>query len=341
MEIQEAIIHRLIKEPQQTGDADVDYREERLPINEVLINLTQEVVKVYNRNTNGYGTFHQDENLYRFPKLAGEYIAGEYDFVDFSKSTADLITQQMKSSTFASGGYLLIIRLTAGKKDWLIAALLKLKPGTAIEEDTKALIESLGLDVDHLHEAARVDIKKWQEGDHPYLSFVKKRSGKDDITLYFRNALGCSDYTDSKHHTSQVMKAIDDYMEAQNWSRDKKFQIRQQIHQYFKLKTENKEPAILKSIAQTVDEQNPEKFEQHLVDGDYGVNSEFDPHPRTYRRYKRVAGKLGNISISFDVSDVIDGNINYDENSGNIIIPGNTESTLVKEIREYQNDDPD
>lgn len=341
MEIKEAIIHELIKEARQTEHAAVDPREERLPINDVLVKLTQEVIRIYNRQSNGYGTFHTDENLYRFPKLASQYIADEHDFVEFSKTTANLISEQMKRSTFASGGYLLIIRLNIADKDWLIAAILKLKPGTAIEEDTKELIESLGLDVEHLHEAARIDINKWKENSHPYLSFVKKRSGKDDVTLYFRNALGCSDYTDSKYHTTQVMKAIDDYMEAKDWSKDKIIKTRQEIHRYFKLKTENKEPAILRSIAQTVDEKAPEVFEKYLVDGDYGVNGNFEPHPKTYRRYKRVAGKLGNISISFDVSDVIDGKINYDKNSGNIIIPGGVESKLVKEIREYQNDDPD
>ena len=341
MEIQEAIIHRLIKEPRQTGDADVDYREERLPINEVLINLTQEVVKVYNRNSNGYGTFHQDENLYRFPKLASEYVSNELDFVAFSKTTADLITEQMKSSTFASGGYLLIIRLTIAERDWLIAALLKLKPGTAIEEDTKELIESLGLDVDHLHEAARVDINKWQENDHPYLSFVKKSSGSNDVTLYFRNALGCSDYTDSKHHTKQVMQAIDDYMENHNWDKDKRIYVRQKIHEYFKLKTENKEPANLTSVSSIVDDQNPENFKAHVKDNEYGVNETFEPHPKTYRRYHRIAGKLGNISLSFNVSDVTDGKINYDEDSGNIIIPGGIDSKIVQDIREYQNDDSD
>lgn len=341
MEIQEAIIHRLIKEAKQTGDARVDYREERLPINDVLSNLAQDVIKIYNRNSNGYGTFHQDENLYSFPKLAGQYVAGEHDFVAFSKTTADLISNQMKTSAFASGGYLLIIRLTIGERDWLIAAILKLKPGTAIEEDTKELIESLGLDVDHLHEAARVDVNKWQENNHPYLSFVKKRSGNDDVTLYFRNALGCSDYTDAKYHTKQVMQAIDDYMEAQNWGKDKKIQVRQKVHEYFKLKTENKEPANLTSVSSTVDDQNPENFKNYVNDEEYGVNETFEPHPKTYRRYHRVAGKLGNISLSFNVSDVIDGKINYDEQSGNIIIPGGTDSKIVKDIREYQNDDTD
>ncbi|WP_417500761.1 nucleoid-associated protein [Marinobacter sp.] len=341
MEIQEAIIHRLIKEARQTGDADVDYRQDRLPINDVLIKLAQEVIKVYHRNANGYGTFHEDENLYRFPKLASEYLTGECDFVDFSKTTADLITNQMKSSTFASGGYLLIIRLTIGERDLLIAALLKLKPGTAIEEDTKNLIESLGLDVDHLHEAARIDINKWQEDSHPYLSFVKKSSGNSDVTLYFRNALGCSDYTDSKHHTQQVMQAIDDYMENQDWDKDKKIHIRQKVHEYFKLKTENKEPANLTSVSSIIDDQNPDNFKNHVQDGEYGVNETFEPHPKTYRRYHRIAGKLGNISLSFNVSDVTDGKINYDEESGNIIISGGTESKIVQDIREYQNDDPD
>lgn len=341
MEVKDAILHRLVKEPRQTGEIDVDYRDEHLPVDDILIKLTQEIVKIFNRVSNGYGRFHPDENIYTFPKLTKDYVVEEKDFVAFSKTTADLIAEKMKSSAFATSGYLFIIRFSAGDKDWLIAAMLKLRPGTAVKEDTKELMQSLALDVEHLHEAARVDINKWLADDQPYLSFVKKTSGKDDVTLYFRNALGCTEYTDSKHHTSQAISAIDDYLDSKDWPQDKKIKVRQRVYDYFKLKTEAKEPANLTSLSSLVNDQEPDDFKTHVKEGEYGVNETFDPHPRTYKRYKRVTGKLGTISLGFDIADVTNGRITYDQLTGNIIISGAKESPVAKAIRDNQNDDSD
>lgn len=51
--------------------------------------------------------------------------------------------------------------------------MLKLKAGTGVDKN-KLLIDASALDIDHLHEAARIDIQKWIDNVQPYLSFVKK-----------------------------------------------------------------------------------------------------------------------------------------------------------------------
>lgn len=341
MEVKEAILHRPIKEPKQAKHAEVDYREERLEINDILINLTKEVVKIYSRVSNGYGTFDTDDNLHPFPPLALKYLGDEEDFVPFSKKTAALIADKMKTEAFASGGYLLLVRYEAGNSDWIIAAMLKLKPGTAVNEDTKELLENLRLDVDHLHEAARINIHKWIENEQPYLSFVKKRAGKEDITRYFRSALGCTDYTHSKHHTEQAMDAIKKFMLEKEWDPKKKNKIKQKVYDYFTEKNKNDEPVNLISLSGLIDDQNPEEFTAFVKENDYSINETFDPHPRTYRSFKRITGKIGSINLSLDVADIVSGKVKYEEQTGNIVITKTEDTQLAESIREHQDADTD
>jgi nucleoid-associated protein len=341
MEVKEAILHRLIKEPKQAKHAEVDHRKNRLPINDVLTNLTKDVVKVYSRASNGYGTFDTDATVHPFPPLALKYLNGHEDFVPFSKITANLIAEKMKHEAFASGGYLLVVRFKSGNSDWLIAAMLKLKPGTAVNEDTKELLENLRLDVDHLHEAARINIPKWAANEEPYLSFVKKRAGKEDITRYFRAALGCTDYTHSKHHTEQAMDAIKTFMVHKEWDTKKKNEMKQRVHEYFSDKTKNGEPVNLISLSVFIDDQNPNEFLEFTKDNDYSINETFDAHPRTYRTFKRISGKLGGITLSLDVADIVNGKVRYEEETGNIIITKTENTSIAEEIREHQDEDTD
>lgn len=341
MEVKEAILHRLIKEKGQTEIATVDPRSERLPVNDVLVKLTGDLIKIYNRTSNGIGTFHSDEQLHRFPKLARDYVADRLDFVDFSVTTANLIVERMKSAVFASGGYLLLVRYSIGEHDQLIAAMLKLRPGTGVDEKTKELIESVALDVEHVHEAARINIPRWLADEQPYLSFVKKKAGKDDVTRYFRTALGCTDYTDSKYHTKKAMEAIDSYMDAMGWDTDKKISVKSEVYRYLSLKNENKEHVNLKSLSSIVHDQEPEGFEEYVKENDYNISDNFEPHPSTYKRYKRLSGKIGTINLTLDVDDVIQGRIRYDEGLKSIIISGPENSKIVEDIREYQDGNSD
>ena len=341
MEITEAIIHRLIKDPNQSKHAEVDPRNDRLAVNDVLIKLTQEVIKIYNRVSNGHGTFDPDHDVYRFPSLAKDYVDEELDFVPFSKSTASLIADKMKTEPFASGGYLLMVRYKHGDFDGLIIAMLKLKPGTAINEKTKELLENLALDVDHLHEAARVSIPKWYSGEEPYLSFVKKRAGKDDITRYFRTALGCTNYTSAKHHTEQAIQAIKDYMDSQDWDTKTKNKVKSKVHEYLSEKSKNKEPVNLTHLSGVVHDSEPENFKEFVKDNEYPINEVFDPDPKTFKKFKRIQGKVGTINISFDVDDVVDGRVKFDPATGKIIISTVKDSQIAKDISEHQNDNPD
>jgi nucleoid-associated protein len=96
----------------------------------------------------------------------------------------------MANANFANGGYdrtklnryALFLRYTNVAADWLLLVMLKLKAGTGIHPATLTLNQTLSFDIDHLHEAARIDLAKWQANTQPYLSFIKKRTTSEDVT---------------------------------------------------------------------------------------------------------------------------------------------------------------
>ncbi len=223
MQIQEAILHRICKAKNTTGvgSATTQKRTARLPGDKRLERTVEDILKIYNKSTSGYGTFDANETVYRFPVLLRDYTVGSADFIAFTRDATDLIAAKMGDESFSTGGYALFLRYTSQGQDWMLVAMLKLKPGTGVNELTLELSDTLSFDIDHLHEAARVDLGKWQADTQPYLSFIKRRQSGTEVSRYFREALGCTEYTDEKHHTGQMLEAFEAYARANAWTYDK------------------------------------------------------------------------------------------------------------------------
>lgn len=161
MNVVEAVVHRL--EKQAGGEVSLFPRDTLLPNDARTANLASAVLDIYGKVTNrGYGSFDADTTVYPFSALLHEYLNGERAFLDLSTTTLNLLAAEMQDVNFATGGYALFIRFTNQNRDWLLVVMLKIKAGTSIDPDTLNLSESLTLDVDHLHEAARVDLSAWQ-----------------------------------------------------------------------------------------------------------------------------------------------------------------------------------
>lgn len=62
----------------------------------------------------------------------------------------------MGEEAFATGGYPLFLHYDNQGQEWLLVAMLKLKPGTGVNDQTLELSDTLSFDIDHLHEAARI-----------------------------------------------------------------------------------------------------------------------------------------------------------------------------------------
>lgn len=342
MQIQEAILHRIIKQRNTTGagSATTQKRTARLPVDDRLTRTVEEILKIYNKATSGYGTFDDNETVYRFPVLLRGYVAEGEDFIGFTSEATDLIAAKMGDEAFSTGGYALFLRYTNQGQDWMLVAMLKLKPGTGVNEQTLELSDTLSFDIDHLHEAARVHLDKWNAGTQPYLSFIKKRQGGADVSRYFRGALGCTEYTDSKHHTEKMREAFDAYVVANAWTSEQKRAARQKIFDYCEAKDKAGEPVNLTALSALIDDQNPGAFSDYVRDNEYEVGETFSPHNGTYKRLKRISRTFGSVKVGFDVDDLENGGVDFDPDNDYLIIK-NLPQDLIDEIKKHKASDDD
>ncbi len=340
MNIQEAILHRISKEKNTTGAgaATTQKRTASLPTDERLGRMVEDILKIYGKSTSGYGTFDANETVYRFPVLLRGNVTAGTDFIVFTGEATDLIAAKMGDEAFSTGGYALFLRYTNQGQDWMLVAMLKLKSGTGVNEQTLELSDSLSFDIDHLHEAARVDLGKWQAGAQPYLSFIKKRQGGAEVSRYFREALGCTEYTDSKHHTGQMRDAFDAYSVENSWTQEQKQAARQRIYEYCDAKEKAGESVNLTALSALVDDQNPGAFSDYVRDNDYEVSETFKPHKATYTRFKRISRTFGSVRVSFDVQDLLNGGVDFDEGNECLVI-NNLPQELIDEIKKHKASD--
>jgi nucleoid-associated protein len=330
MKIVEAILHRIKKDRNTSGKnaAQVDPRSETLAVDKKLERTAYDLISAYTKSTSGYGIFDSDETVYRFPELLRNYVVQGDEFVQFTQEATKLIAVKMRDVSFSTGGYALFLRYSNQGRDWLLIAMLKLKIGTGVDEKTMELSDALTFDIDHLHEAARVDLGKWQNDTAPYLSFVKKRQGNQDISHYFREAIGCTEYTDAKYNTDQMRKAFSAFVQQNNWTPDQKQKGQQAIFEHCEAKRKENEDVNLKTLSALVDNQNP----------DDEIDDTFQPHKKTYNSFRRIYRKFGTVSLGFDVQDLMDGKVDYNEDNKCLTIT-NLPDELINEIKKYKQED--
>jgi nucleoid-associated protein len=338
VEINEAIIHRISKESGQTAKVIPKHRKKSLPLNSQLQGLVNSLIKVYSRSTNNYGTFDPDSRSYPFSSDLNEYYSkNNLSFLDLSTQCTDYIAAKMRSSAPATGGYVLFIRYESNKRDWLLIVMLKLRGQVGIDNDTLELNESFTFDIDHLHEAARVDLAKSFTKEEPYLSFIKKTSAKQDVTIYFRNALGCTTYIQSKANTEDLLKGIESYCKKKMITGEKKREVRAKVYDYLNEKNESKQHASLKSISHIINPENLNDFYKYVKDEGIQINDTFPPYKSTYSRYKRIQSTFRSVKISFDIEDVLSQNVDIDSDGTLLIreIP----QALIQEIKIARGDE--
>jgi nucleoid-associated protein len=343
MEIQQSIIHRITKNKDTSGADSVqtDPRNDLLPIDDRLQTLGDDILKLYGKLSNGYGTLGQDLDLHRFPLYLDQHINSGLNFVEFSKRTISVIAEEMSKKRFTTTSFPVFFQYSNQGRNWLLIAVLKLKEGVGIDETTLDLNDSLFFDISNLREAARIDIDKWGNDEQPYLSFIKRGSGSGSgSSEYFRDALSCLEYTDAKYNTDQAIAAVDAYCENQNYDAQKRQSLRARMYEYCKEKKDTDEPVNLVSLSAMLNDQEPESFVNFVRENDYDINETFSPNPVSYKRLQRISKKFGTISLGFEVADLVSERIVHNPEDNSIVLK-NPPSDLVAAIRKAKGENID
>lgn len=346
MQITESIIHRIAKQKDTSGidSVDIKPRKTTLPLDDKVISLGEEILKLYGKLNPGYGTLGQDPNVHHFPVHLGEYLApAGIDFITFTNRTVGAIATAMSGQRFTTTSYPLFIRYNNQGRDWVLIAILKLKEGVGIDEETLDLNESLSFDIHDLREAARIDIQKWQDNEQPYLSFIKRGSGSDaESSRYFRTALACLDYIDSKHHTDAAMTALERYCGANNFTSDEKISARSAFYEYCSEKKTQGQPVNLTALSALINDQKPTAFIDYIREQDIEVNEIFSPNTSSYNKLQRIKKSFGTIKLGFDVNDLVTEQIMLDDDKSSVIItspPRDLIESILEALGESELDD--
>lgn len=319
MEIQEAIVHRIRKE--RHVNAELQPRNDVLPIDERLTKLIESVREVFNRTSNrGYGAFQDAVLTYPFSGELKKYVDGEMTMPEFTSAVLPVIKREIDKATLSTGGYLFFTRYTEADKDFLLVLILKLKPGTSIDESTLLLNESIRFDIDNLREAARVNLSSWQEEEERYVTFVKRgRDADKSATDYFRDFLGVTELSESSQQTKMLIEALNKYNVVKELGADKFRDLRQRLHSYCAECTKEKKGISLIALSSRFDDQAPEDFSQFIIDQDIQLSDGFEPNAKVYRTLQRYRIKNTTLTLDFEES-ILGSRVVYDQVTESIII---------------------
>lgn len=330
MQIIEATIHRLQKAAHTHGEGSVttQLRETGLPIDETLRGVCSDLLALYNRTSDSSGTFGSNPNVHVFPIRFCEYLQSTLPFQGLSNATVDLIASQMADSRLANGGYALFLRYCEQLNDFLLIAMLKLKPGAGIDESSLSLQPTLNIDLDLLNEAARINITRLQANEEPYLTFIKGSRKATEVTEYFRKALACQNYTNAAEQTRQLIRAADDFvrqrvdLETEDQRQHERLETRRRL---FECLQNNREEITLATVAAAINPAEPGEFvtfSQSVVNGEreYKFDGRFKPDRKVTQSLRRISGGMGTVRLSFDVEDVRSGTVEYNAQHDAIII---------------------
>lgn len=348
MDISSSIIHGILKEKDESGpdSTTITPRRNLLPLDDRLKRLGDDILVLYGRLSNGYGVLGDDTTIHKFPELLSEYEKNETNLISLSNEATKLIAAEMSSSLFTTTSYPIFIRYTNQDRDWILIAMLKIKDGIGIDTNTLDLNDSLFFDISNLREAARIDIAKWKANDQPYLSFIKRGAGSEgDSSAYLRKALSCTDYTDSKHHTSLLLETLEQYCQEKEFDAEKNQAIKARVYEHCKEMKDQGRPVNLIALSAFIDPEDPEAFVSYTREKEVPINETFSPHPATYRKLQRLSKKFGTISVGFDVDDIFNERVYFDEDNGNLVIR-NPPKDLTDKIKKakglnVENDDED
>ncbi len=343
IQIVDATIHQIAKaqDTQGAGCVTLSLRQEQLPSGPVLNRLCDSLIDIYRKNSNSNGTLGIDPNDHKFTFALKDYVEGRQDFIAFTHQAVDLIKDRMEQAFFSTGGFALFLRYTVDATDLLMVVMLKLKEGAGIDVATLNLTETLNIDTAHLHEAAKVNISRWQTQQEPHLTFIKGRAKKNDVSAYFREALACTAFTSSKHHTEAVIAAADAFIDGRDdvpAERKAKERVEMRQRLYECLVGAEDEVSLL-AVAGAVHPGDPHAFVDHVKERaeaeGYHLDDVFKPHKDSVRRLRRLRARYGSISVAFDVGDVQQERVRYDSESRSLVLK-DPPAHLIKSIQEHE-----
>ncbi len=349
MELKHLAIKELIKESEE-APARITERGGIIPATEpVAYQLFDTLHAAFSRRSSlTHGSFnHENEDGYPFISAFETFVNTEWNELNFTELTNKSMAQlaaaiNNPSAHTAHGGYVLFALYASDRYEYLLIALVRDKASISFDNDLHPT-EVMEINLDQLHQGARINISTFKKKQDSYLSFIGSKE-KGEITHYFSTALGCTDVTPSRKSTGELIRAARDFCNQHDMS-DRKEEVVEDVVSYLERQRSEKESANLNDIQNLFDTYIPPE-QAETVAGTFGtfankepynVSQEFQPHTSTINRFSKLKVKSDNWALDFtkrNLGDINTGkDIEFDENNSRIIInrlPGK----VINQLRE-------
>lgn len=311
MELKHLAIRELLKEADDETAKISDKGGIMDTDNSMIQNLFESLLNAFERRSSlTHGSFNQEnEEGYPFISSFEKFLVNEEAPENFEQLVEAGMSQlaaaiASPSARSATGGYVIFAVYGSDRADYLLAALVRDRSSIALN-DSLHPTEVIEVNLEQLHQAARINITTFKQGKDSYLSFIGSKQ-KGDITHYFSTAFGCTDVTPSRKSTGELIKAAKDFCNQHDLG-EKKEEIVEDVVSYLERQRSEKQTANLNDIENLFDAYIPPEQAETMAGtfgtfangGPYNVSHEFQPHTSTINRFSKLKAKSDNWQLDF------------------------------------------
>lgn len=335
--IDAVIIHKLVKERQ--GKATVVTRSELLPLTDPVTKLVDDIHCLYADKTGkGYGRFESDETNYPSARILRDAFCDKTKtFLQASQELMTVLCAKASQAPLATGGYVLMAEVSnAANHRWFIAAMLTNIRGSAINDESLEVIDSVHIDLHNLRVAGRVSITDWQSSapDIRYIGFLKQRG---EVSDYFKLFLGCNELIASVEETKKLVAVLKGFARDSDLDRAGQESLLKAAYDYCSECQKNDKPLSLDSLSNAVYPEDPKRLQKALTAADVQINDGFVPDGRIIKAFVKIKAKTKYWSVELDRQALVGGQARYDAAKRTLTLtdlPTELEAELSNELQD-------
>lgn len=302
MQVQHAILHLINKS--RSAESVLDLRNQEWEITDNNV----EFIRVLSQNFDMYGLkamgkFHADDISYPFQALLRKYLEDsdpDYGFLEFTKDTMNLLKARIDLVAQATGNWVLYVHLQEDDKESLFLIMIDQKSGFAIDEARKEPRPNIQVDQRSLRLSAKVDILKWQDDNNSVCISFHKQGTSSDVSKYFINFLGCTEYIQNTEATKRAIDAVDAFFDAENIAESERDTGFDRLYNYLDHTNNNHGLFNAQTFANAVWPSAPEQLLQFANSQSPPLISGFPPVPAVFKALKRVKYRKRN-ALSYEI----------------------------------------
>jgi nucleoid-associated protein len=321
MPVLHSVIHKIDKKPDGSPAVLFLGGAEQVE-SQARDDLVQQFNESYNATTvKAWGFFHHESGAHPLSGWLAKYLAGSYDFLEFSTIAVEHLTKLMEESNLTTGGHALFCHYQQGLTDYLIIALVQETEAVTMTEELH-LMTVKRLDLDHIRLAARINLSEWKNNpqSRQYISYLKGKQGRK-VSEYFRDFIGCHEGVDGPGETRTLLKAFSDFVESEDLGEESAREKTDILVSYAMAQAKMGEPITLDELSEVLDDDQPKAFAEFIQGKDYGLSASIPPDKKTLNKFRRFTGRADGLSISFE-QHLLGSKVEFDEAGGTLTLRG-------------------